>query len=314
MEDRTTGVSSEKGGEEFAMSRIRLLAVVPTLGTSSRLGAMVRSLSQQSRFPDEVVFCLQGERTHLDAVLESCALANDERVNVVECQRGASRARNYGVLSSSIQWTHVVFLDDDIRYDEVFIERTISDFREDLGDILTAVIRPEGEGRARSSHPCSAREIQERNIWEGSLEAGSAYTRDSWVEGGGFDVDLGVGADTPWQSGESTDLILRLIRAGFRASLCPDRVGFEESPSLLPMPDRILRARRYARGTGRVYSMRLSMWSRIQLVLKSVVRVAVDTMGLREFAGGAEARQVLIGRLEGLWGTTLDRSPRMDSE
>lgn len=289
------------------MNGFRILAVVPTLGTSDRLEVMVRSLAGQSRFPDEVVFSLQGRHDRLEAALSSCALAEDERVRVVECRKGASRARNFGVLSTSIDWTHVVFLDDDILYDREFIERTIEDFREGLGDILTAVISPEGDGRARSLDPSLPQEIRKSNIWRGSLEAGSAYTRAAWVEGNGFDVSLGVGADTPWQSGESTDLMLRLIGAGYRACLCPDRVGYEESPSLLPSAVRVARARRYARGTGRVYAMRYSRWSCMQLVLKSAVRVVVDTLGLREAPGGAEARQVFAGRLEGLWARTLDR-------
>ena len=40
------------------------------------------------------------------------------------------------------------------------------------------------------------------------------FRREAFLEIGNFDVQLGIGADTPWQSGEETDFALRLMKKG----------------------------------------------------------------------------------------------------
>lgn len=282
-----------------------VLVVVPTLGCTGRLALMLGSLARQSLAPDEVVLAVHGdlERVRRAAGTVLAGL----RVRVVECGPGASRARNTGVRQARPGWQYVVFADDDIAYGEDFLAETVRCFGDGVGDALTAVIVPEDGGPLRSAVPQENVSLTSRNIWKGSLEAGSAYTARAWEAGGGFDERLGIGSSGPWQSGESTDLLLRLISLGFRAAQCPGRTGTEDTSEagVVGSWERARRARRYARGTGYVYRTRLSRRARLGVLCRSVLRAAVDTAGLRGAGRGREARQVLVGRVEGLIGRTL---------
>lgn len=282
-----------------------ILVVVPTLGRSGRLDLMLGSLARQSLAPDEVVLAVHGD------VERARRIAGDRlagmRVRIVTCGPGASRARNTGAREAMPGWRYVVFADDDIAYDEDFLAETVRCFDAGAGDALTAVILPEGDSPLRSAVPRQNVPLTIGNIWKGSLEAGSAYTVQAWCAGGGFDEGLGVGSAGPWQSGESTDLLLRLIEMGFGAAQCPGRRGTEDtSEAGAPgSPERARRARRYARGTGRVYRTRLGRRACLGLLCRSVLRAAIDTAGLRGAGRGRESRQVLLGRVEGLAGRTV---------
>lgn len=49
-------------------------------------------------------------------------------------------------------------------------------------------------------------------------------------EVGGFDEGLGVGAETPFQSGEDTELLLRAIKKGFQIQYLPSLVVYHPLP------------------------------------------------------------------------------------
>jgi hypothetical protein len=61
-------------------------------------------------------------------------------------------------------------------------------------------------------------------------------------EVGGFDEELGVGAETPFQSGEDTELLLRAIKKGFQIQYLPPPYSHAA----------VTRARLYGAGMGRV--------------------------------------------------------------
>lgn len=282
-----------------------ILVVVPTLGLAKRLELMLKSLAGQSLVPDEVVLSVHGDTERVRRLAGKQLKAT--RARIVECGLGASLARNTGVREATPGWRFVVFADDDIVYDENFLEETVRCFAAGIGDALTAVITPEGDGPLRNALPDENVRLTHRNVWKGSLEAGSAYTAEAWVAGGGFDEGLGIGSAGPWQSGESTDLLLRLMDLGFVAAQCPGRRGTEDASEAGPSGswERALRARRYARGTGRVYRTRMSRRACLTLLFRSVLRAGIDTAGLRGSGNGRESRQVLLGRVEGLTGRTL---------
>lgn len=50
------------------------------------------------------------------------------------------------------------------------------------------------------------------------MEMGLVMRRNVFTRLGGFTESIGMGASTPWQSGEATDLLLRLIQARESAS------------------------------------------------------------------------------------------------
>lgn len=76
------------------------------------------------------------------------------------------------------------------------------------------------------------------------------FRRKAFLETGNFDVQLGIGADTPWQSGEETDFVLRLMKKGgniMRTSSI--RVMHPEASPTSP-------EKWYGYGRGRMYVLR----------------------------------------------------------
>jgi GT2 family glycosyltransferase len=67
---------------------------------------------------------------------------------------------------------------------------------------------------------------------------------------GGFDEDLGVGASSPFQSGEEADFLLRAIAAGLSLMYFPDLIVHHDQVTSEMGPKQIERARKYGRGFG----------------------------------------------------------------
>lgn len=120
-----------------------------------------------------------------------------------------------------------------------------------------------------------------------------------------FREDLGVGGPSPWQAGEGTELLLRILESGGRVLAVPDLVvlGDGERRTLARTEWRT-KLRSYARGTG--YVMRLHHAGPIA----STVHILTPwNRFVRKGAGGrAPAGDCLvatIGRLEGRLGRCL---------
>ncbi len=131
------------------------------------------------------------------------------------------------------------------------------------------------------------------------MEAGCFITKAAWDRIGVLDESLGVGADTAWQSGEGTDYLLRALGEGVPVVHDP-RVRLMENTA---EPKDLIRAaertRRYARGTGRVFTLRHTLGERAGLVIRSLGAVVLAILS------GSKRRRVLAcaalaGRVEGL--------------
>lgn len=283
----------------------RILVAIPTLGLSPRIEVMLRSLARQTVRPVEIVVALQGPQEPLRRLIAQ-HLANHPHVSVVTCEKGISHARNVAVAAARQPWDVVIFVDDDLVLADDFVAETARCFSRGGVDFVSAVILPEGGRGGRTAVPTQDVPLTRATVWRHALEPGSAFSRQALEAVGGFDEELGIGCPTPWQSGEGTDLMLRLMDRGFHGIQSPARVCWEEAPSeaIRSVRDRALRARRYARGTGRVYRLRLPMWRSVQLVVKSVGKVVLSMARSRRGGHPREAVSVLVGRLEGLTGRT----------
>ena len=69
---------------------------------------------------------------------------------------------------------------------------------------------------------------------------------------GAFDADLGLGATTPYQSGEETDYLLRALRAGYLIRHASDLRVFHPLPPSTRDAASVRRAWSYGLGMGRV--------------------------------------------------------------
>lgn len=278
----------------------RLSVVIPTLGDRATLGMLLRSIEVSEHPVDRVVVVLQRKPSPVVAA----QLGESYRfvVDVVRAEPGVAGARNAGVAALGDQWDVVAFADDDVQYRDGAIRCALREIEAGASVVSGRCHLPDGRSRVR--FPPVATDLDRRSIWFGAMESTLFVSKEAWRLGRGFDRRLGLGADTPWQSGEGQDFLLRVLAAGLVVRYDPRVEIVEAGPERAMGPrDVRSRARRYARGTGRVYATHYGTRSKAWFLIRSAVRVAV---GLRHLSFDRLLLDVgvLVGRVEGMVGRT----------
>ena len=220
--------------------------IVCTLGRKEPLARLLASLQAQGNPAFEVVVVDQNE-PDLTAFLDPWRkhLALDH----LRSPKGLSRARNVGLRHA--RGTIVGFPDDDCWYDAGVTADVERAFRDGAMDVLTGRT-VDAEGRESvSRHRSDSGPIDRRNVFL-SGNSNTLFVRRSVAESvGGFDESLGVGAPTPFQSGEETDFLLKCLRAGHPARYDRNLVVRHDQGDAATAGE-IARVRAYSQGFGRV--------------------------------------------------------------
>jgi hypothetical protein len=147
--------------------------------------------------------------------------------------------------------------------------------------------------------------LTKRSAW-GAIEPATAFRRDAFEAAGGFDPQRGSGADSPWQSAEGPDLLLRMAERDDFAIVWADDVVVQAQVEFahLPPDERRRKLRNYGRGAGYL----LRTWH-YPAWYKAAHLVAAALMPVRNRAkfGPRDAFALLVGRAEGLAGRPFTR-------
>lgn len=238
--------------------------VVPTIGESPVLEALVRSVLRGSMRPHEVVIAYNRpvDRWVSRMVGE---VFPDEPVRVVHApDGGASHARNSGARAASTPV--VAFLDDDVEVDPHWLEGVLRGFGREpgvsgvTGLILPASLEDAGQVRMqqfggfdKGGRPALFdldRHAHDHPLYPylpGIYGSGAnmALRREVFTRLGGFDERLGPGTRT--RGGEDIDLLLRAVLAGELLAYEPQSLVHHHHRAA---PDRELRSTMYAYGAG----------------------------------------------------------------
>jgi glycosyltransferase involved in cell wall biosynthesis len=231
---------------EGAMDKLISL-IVCTVGRPALLERLLRSLMTQTDGGFELIVVDQSGSDEIDACLRTYSVG--QRVHYLRSGRGLSHGRNIGLRHAQ---GHVVgFPDDDCWYGEHVIARVGRFFQDPGNGILTGRTVDRNGCTSVSDHREESGPIDRSNVFESgnsnSVFALAALARQ--IEG--FDETLGVGAPTPFQSGEETDFLLRSLRQGYRLYYDRDFVVYhDQSESSLAAQS--ARVRAYSQGYGRV--------------------------------------------------------------
>jgi len=164
---------------------------------------------------------------------------------------GLSRARNLGLQFA--QGDIVAFPDDDCWYSPDLIERVHDSFtcHSDAHGLTGRCI--DSTGRNSSGRwDTTPGWITPFNLFKRCTSI-TIFLRHLVIERvGNFDETLGVGAQTPWGSGEDTDYIRRALTAGLMVFYSPAIHVYHENPSLRPDRTQLAGRLAYSRGFGRV--------------------------------------------------------------
>jgi hypothetical protein len=229
----------------------------PTLGIAlasvraAEASALLAAVLHESTRPGYVSVTFQGSeqdgaslRDRLGALAESSDYGG--LIFRRGSERGASRGRNeaFRALPASVEW---VWTPNDT-------SRPAADWALVLGRRLAEVdgsvaavamdYRAEGHSRRRVSDMPT---LSEWSLWR-AIEPALVWRRQTVLDLDGFDVDIGTGAHGWAQSGEGTDLLLRMQEAGYTVVTVP--LAVEGTAQHLSSASRDRRRKEFYYGVG----------------------------------------------------------------
>jgi GT2 family glycosyltransferase len=232
--------------------------VIPTLGRSTELVRFLDALEAQSyRAFRLIVVADRNGGEQLEPIL--APYRDRIRLQLVESDRGLSRARNAGLRQAA--GDVVSFPDDDCWYPPDLLQRVADTLeRNPTWDGVTGRTIDES---ARSSVMLWQKQpglITRQNVWRTAITV-TIFLRRALIERVGlFDETLSLGSGTPWGSGDETDYVLRALAAGFTLGYDPSIVVYHENPNPPFSRSAAERAFGYGMGNSRVLRMHGYSW------------------------------------------------------
>jgi hypothetical protein len=275
----------------------RIGIAVTTVGRWNDLRELLGDLSRQTRPPHGVAIAHQDPSAadELESLVRS--FADRLTISTVLSPRGISNGRNAAaaLLGDDVDWLY--FPNDTSRIDDDFLERVGRHATSDMTACAVQLVDPEG---ARNVLPAPGSPVTRRNVW-GAIEPATLFSREAFERVGRFNPALGSGADTPWQAGEGTDLLLRMsLLDAFAVEWIPDiEVRAHTEFSHLTPQERRRKIRFYGRGSGYVYrSWDYPAWDKFRHVFGAALAPLLKRDKFRTRDGLA----LMVGRAEGVLG------------
>ena len=256
--------------------------IVSTLGRSSDLTNLLHSLDAQSSKNFEVIIIDQNEADFLTELIDAHETTYPLKHIRTPGVRGASKGRNDGVEHSVGKY--LVFPDDDCWYPEDFLASMKTVFEASGADIVCGRAADSETGRSINGRFRTEPGFVDRtNVWVSLIEWTVAIKREAFLIIDGFDEAIGVGADTPWQSCEGQDIVLRALDHDYSAYYSPEVFGHHAELDI-DHPDTKMRAKglAYANGFGRVLSIhKYPISQALYWGVRPLARAATSALRLR---------------------------------
>jgi hypothetical protein len=297
-----TPVPDSTGG--LSVPRARIAIVITTVGRWERIERLLNDLATQTTLPDTVVIAFDDgpdAEAGIGRLLGNHAFAG-LNLRTVQKSGGYSVGCNQAVdlLSDSGQW--LLFLTDSCRVEADFLDRLS---RHCVPPATVCAWRLVDDEGPRNILPPAGTKLTRYNVWSAAVPA-MAMRLSDYRAVGGFDPSIGTGAATPWQSGDETDLLLRLSQLPDFSIAWVDDITVEVRTefSHLDRAQRRRKLRTYGRGTGYVYRLwNYSAWDKLLLLLGAASAPIRRPGKFRPSDGMA----LLIGRAEGIAGRKFNK-------
>ena len=229
--------------------------IVATVNRVAELERLLASLDAQTYKEFEVIVIDQNTDERLAPVLQSHSALT---IRHLRSERGAGRARNQGLRIA--RGSVICFPDDDCWYPESLLTSVIHWLEQNRGfDAVFTTMRDADGQPVGPRWPRSPCVVTKSNLWNTTIFV-TAFLRRAVTDAVGyFREDIGVGASTPYQSGEESDYFLRALARGFRMWYDPAPSLVVHHPSLHSLER--LRATTYPYALGAGYVMRIHGYS-----------------------------------------------------
>lgn len=267
--------------------------VLATVGRTEVLRGLLNSLKNQTHRDFELIVVDQNPDDRLKTIL---ATYQDvfSVVHVKTHRKGASRARDVGV--SYANGDIVAFPDDDCEYPADLLGKVEEFFNAhpEIGVYTGRSVDKHGADSGARFATMPGTVARKTELWGRAIEI-SVFLRKGIMSGVDFDENLGTGSDTPWQSGEITDYLLRLYERGVSIHYNPDLVVFH--PQVVPS---YKRAYAYGCGMGKVLKVhRMPLWFKAKWLVRPLGGAGLSAASF-EFSESRRRWNRFKGRLRGI--------------
>ena len=221
--------------------------VLATIDRVSELDRFLKSLDNQTYRDFELILVDQNTDGRLDALVETYC-SHYSLIHIYSAL-GLARSRNAGL--QRISGDVVAFPDDDCWYPGELLGRGAALMQNHPDwDGVTGIARSEEGGLSRYHWDGEPGPVTKWNVWKRGVSI-SIFLRRRVVEViGNFDERLGLGAGTPWGSGEETDYLLRAIEMKMEIMYQPNLVVHHEDSCLGYKAGDVIKGKLYGGGMG----------------------------------------------------------------
>ncbi|WP_372778325.1 glycosyltransferase family 2 protein [Litorivivens sp.] len=227
---------------------LKFSLILATVGRREEVARFLSSLDLQGYPKLELIVVDQNDDDRVRSLLDE--YSGRFEIVYLQSQRGLSIARNKGL--NYVSGDIVCFPDDDCWYPQGLLDSVSAVFEKDPRGILAGQSIDENGKFSQRSWPVTPESGNKLNVWKLAISY-TIFMRKECVDSvGEFDVRLGVGAGSPWQSGEETDYLIRAMSAGCEFAFQPHIKVYHPQKVTSYGDGDIARARKYGEGMGKV--------------------------------------------------------------
>src|ERR1700677_963961 len=191
-----------------------LSLIVATVDRVQELARLLRSIDAQQMPGLELIVVDQNIDDRVKVLLDQAALLTT--CTHIRSSRGLSRARNVGLAVA--KGDIIGFPDDDCWYPEGLLPQIKAWFDgHPAYHLLCCTLRDETGREVAARWPGFSQALDRNGILRATVSPSMFMRTEAVRQLGGFDEQIGLGAETLFQSGEDTDLALRCLDAEGKA-------------------------------------------------------------------------------------------------
>jgi GT2 family glycosyltransferase len=264
--------------------------VVATVDRVGELERLLASLEAQTHRAFRVLLVDQNEDDRLDPILRERPLD----VIRLRAGRGLSHARNAAL--GEIRADLVAFPDDDCILAPDLLAQVAQRFDGSIDGLTGRAIDETGHSSSSWAHRPAL--LTRENLWNRAISFTMFLRAPLVARVGRFDEQLGLGAESPWASGEEIDYLVRALDAGARIEYDPDVVVTHPDKQVSPAELRSLGSRD---GASVGYILRKHAYPK-RVVGRMLIRPiggALVALARRDLAQAAFQLSTLRGRILG---------------
>jgi hypothetical protein len=276
---------------------------ITTVGRWDQICQLLDDLAGQT-FPPRMVAIAydSGDKDAANGLRKVERYAEKLTIRTAVKHGGSTAGHNTAVslFTDDVDWIYL--LTDNCRLEYDLLERLAPHCAPPATVCAWRLVDADGD---RNRLPPVGSSFTRHNAWSVVVPA-MAIRHDAYKTVGGFDTTIGSGSDSPWQSGDETDLLLKLsLLDDFSIRWVPDIAvqGHTDFTHLTPA-ERRRKLRGYGRGMGYVYRRwDYSAWAKLRILVGAASLPLRKPKKFRARDGFA----LLVGRSEGILGRKFAR-------